>query len=159
GAGGSFGVGGSLGGCNQPADCSCQSFVGHTYWFCTTPTGRDAAQTVCAGGGLDLVRIDDRTENAWVFGTALGLSLVSPTGTPIDLLFTGANDSVTLDDWQWQDGTLFWSGGAPVGGLYSNWAGGSPQSSSARRCGGMLYTGEWQARSCTALQPFVCEGP
>jgi hypothetical protein len=105
------------------------------------------------------VRIDDSLENAWILGIALAQGMISPTTAPSDLLFTGANDSVTLDDWQWQDGTLFWSGGSPVNGRYSNWAGSNPQSSSARRCAGMFYTGEWQSRSCTALQPFVCEGP
>jgi hypothetical protein len=82
------------------------------------------------------------------------------SSTAADLLFTGANDSAALDNWQWQDGTQFWSGGSSgsaVGGLYSNWANSNPQSSGTRRCGGMAYIGGWQSRSCTALQPYVCK--
>ena len=108
------------------------------------------------------MRIDDSSEDTWIFSTALALGTLSSIAGPSDLLFTGANDSAALDNWQWQDGMQFWSGGSSgsaVGGLYSNWANSNPQSSGTRRCAGVFYTGGWQSRSCTALQPFVCEGP
>jgi len=161
GTSGSGGFAGSGGTCGV-SGCTCASFGGHSYWFCSTPAQRSDALTVCVGGGLSLARIDDSTENAWILSTALSLGMISPTTVPADLLFTGANDIATADNWQWADGTQFWSGsstGSAANGLYSNWASSNPQSSTTRRCAGMFYDGHWQSRSCTALQPYVCESP
>jgi hypothetical protein len=160
GSGGAAGAGGSAG-CTAGVGCTCESFGSHAYWFCKTPTGRADALAVCVSGGLSLVRIDDDGENTWLLDTATSLGMISSTLVPSDLLFTGANDIAQEGNWQWADGVQYWSGGpsgSAVGGLYANWMPMDPQTSTNRRCAGIFFTGKWQARSCTALQPYVCEG-
>ena len=159
GASGTGGMGGS-GNCSAPASCTCQSFGVHSYWFCSAPVNRAAAVAACGAGSMTLTRINDAAEDAWLLGTATSLGMISATLVPSDLFFTGANDLSALGNWQWADGTQFWSGGSTgsaVAGLYANWASANPQTSTARRCGGLFYNGKWQSRSCTALQPYVCE--
>lgn len=173
--GGSIGVGGDLGlagmavggdggsgpapGCTDTADCTCDTFNGHGYLFCRQTLGRDDANAYCQTNGMTLVRIDNATENNFVLtqGTAYSVFV-----TPLFFGYIGANDQAVLGEWRWVDGALFWQGGTSgslVQGMYANWDNKSPGTMSVQRCAGILATGLWQDRSCTALNTFICESP
>ncbi len=80
----------------------------------------------------------------------------------------GASDAGTEGDWKWvtgpESGTSFWAGlwlgngGAPVGGLFSNWGGGEPNDSGGEDCA-MYYPGnQWNDQTCGAgLSSYVVE--
>lgn len=143
--------------CTDSADCSCESFAGYDYWFCTTPLSADAAVGFCQSAGMQLVRIDDAAENAWLVttGTAAGV-FSGPNGFPL----IGAADAEVDGDWAWPDGTVFWSGdsnGAAVNGLYSNWSSQSPSGGGVLNCAGILDTGLWQDLGCSSALTFICQ--
>jgi hypothetical protein len=145
--------------CTGTADCTCDTLNGHTYWFCRQSLGWNDANAYCQTGGMTLVRIDNATENTFVLsrGTANGVFV-----TPLFFAYLGSNDQAAEGEWRWVDGTLFWNGGTNGSlepGMYANWDNKSPSTTSIQRCSGMLATGLWQDRSCTALAPFICESP
>ena len=49
--------------------------------------------------------------------------------------------------------------GTLIKGLYANWNAKSPSDTGIQQCSGLLSSGLWEDRSCTALQPFICESP
>ncbi len=156
---GGDGSGGQPPACADTADCTCDALDGHDYLFCRQSIGRDDANAYCQTNGMTLVRIDNATENNFVLtkGTAYSVFV-----TPQFFAYIGANDQAVVGEWRWVDGTLFWQGGTGgtlVPGTYANWDNKSPSTMSVQRCSGMLATGLWQDRSCTALTPFICESP
>jgi hypothetical protein len=144
------------GSCTDTADCTCDSYGGHDYWFCRLQERGDVSPTTCATVGMTLARVDDSYENDWLVqqGTTHGLYAVST------LIVMGANQMNTAPDWVWPDGEPFWTGpksGTPLNGLYNNWSSQAPRSSFA--CAAILQTGLWLDQSCGSAQPFVCETP
>jgi hypothetical protein len=136
--------------------CMCRSFNGHTYWFCLPRATQQDARANCSSIGMDLTRVDDAAEDAWLFATmqADGLMAVE------SYVMIGASDLAQAGVWTWPDGTQFWSGdstGGPVGGLYNHWAANQP-TGGQRRCAGVIASGEWVNSSCTNIAPYVCEG-
>jgi hypothetical protein len=167
GAGGEAGVtgmpaggeGGSGTACTGTVDCTCDTFNNHEYLFCRQSLTRDDANTYCQTNGMTLVRIDNATENDFVLTKATAYSVFV---TPLFFGYIGANDQAVLGEWRWVDGALFWQGGTSgtlVQGMYASWDNKSPGTMSVQRCAGMLATGLWQDRSCTALNTFICESP
>lgn len=145
--------------CTSTADCTCDTLNGHSYWFCRQSLGWNEANAHCQTNSMTLVRIDNATENTFVLnqGTANGVFV-----TPLFFAYLGSNDQAAAGEWRWVDGTLFWQGGTTGSlepGMYANWDNKSPSTMSIQRCSGMLATGLWQDRSCTALAPFICESP
>ena len=139
-------------------DCSCASNAGHDYWFCTAAKAWDAAEAHCQTQAMHLVRIDSQLENDFLVSTGFVSGVFNLNG----FAQIGANDRAVAGEWRWVDGEQFWQGGAngaPVGGLFSNWLILSPSSSGVQECTGLLATGNWQVRSCTAVVPFICESP
>lgn len=120
-------------------------FNGHTYqvWGNDGKTNdeRDYLSATAFANGLSfagepgrLVRIDDAAENAFVHGLLVAVN-ASLTTTVADgggarYAWIGADDLSAEGEWRWrEEGEQFWSGnntGSPVGGLYNNWAIGSP---------------------------------
>jgi hypothetical protein len=144
--------------CTSTAECTCDAFDGHSYWFCQTHMYWNDANTHCQTNGMTLVRIDRATENDFLLsaGTAHGVFTFN------NFAQIGASDQAVGGEWRWADGTLFWqggSGGKLVPGFYANWDGQSPSASGAQQCSGLLVSGLWQDRSCTAEEPFICESP
>ena len=143
------------GSCTNTVECSCASYNGHVYRFCTTARSFNDAQIQCAIATMRLARIDDLFENAWVRSTADTLA--------IGETWIGIEDPTKTLKWQWPDGTQFWMGdasGSPVGGLFNAWAPARPTGQSVRNCASMLgsaSSGQWYDRSCTSLLPYVCE--
>ena len=127
GKGGSAGSGGTggAGGLGGEA-CPMATFGGHDYAFCVGPLSWADAANECAARGMRLVRIDDAAENSWVQTNAfMGITSTSSTYWS----WIGGTDQAVVGEWRWTDGALFWLGGSngsAQGGLYQNWAAGSP---------------------------------
>jgi hypothetical protein len=120
----------------------------------------DAAQPLAASRTLNgatgyLATVTTQAENDYLLGRLSG-----------DGWF-GASDSGTEDDWKWvtgpEAGTSFWAGlgdGAPVGGLFSNWASGEPNNSGNEDCAQFYSSGSgWNDLPCDGdyLQYYVVE--
>lgn len=144
--------------CAEQAACSCASLDGHSYWFCKTTLNWSDAEAACETQSMHLARIDSQIENDFLVSTGGPFGVFALNG----FAQMGANDLELAGEWRWVDGTLFWQGGptgAAVDGLFSNWLASSPSSSGVQQCSGILSSGKWQVRSCTALVPFICEAP
>ncbi|NRA34561.1 MAG: VWA domain-containing protein [Polyangiaceae bacterium] len=146
------------------------------YWFSTLEMAWESARDTCDLVGMDLVRIDDPSENLFIKANISG-------GTWI-----GASEIVDDEIWQWSDGTAFWSEscdsifgcngiisgggilsgfsnpGEPIDGLYSNWdadqpsnSGGGWFSSGVEDCAEMQADGRWNDAECSDVKTFVCE--
>ena len=107
---------------------------------------------------MRLARIDDAAENAWILSIAFAnVTDVSSEYWP----WIGGTDLSVVGEWRWIDGRLFWLGGsngAAQGGLYENWAAGSPTSSGAATdCAILQHAGYWTDYDCARLEPYVCE--
>jgi hypothetical protein len=146
-----------VGGCIASVDlCSCASFNGHAYRFCTMGRMSGDADNQCTFYGMRLARVDDAIENGFIRSTADAHGLLNLE------MWVGIQDPSRTLQWQWPDGTVFWMGdasGSAVGGHYANWAATKPSGNTVRNCGSMLAAGSWQDRSCTSVLPYVCEGP
>jgi len=167
GRGGMSGTGGggrggapATGGAGGTAGMSCptNAFGGHTYAFCTGTLSWADAASDCAVKGMRLVRIDDAGENAWVQMVAFaGIGSTSS----VYWSWMGGSDQAVVGDWRWPDGALFWMGGsngAAQGGLYNNWAAGSPTNGgNATDCAILQQAGFWTDFDCARLQRYVCE--
>jgi Lectin C-type domain len=142
-------------GCVTTADCTCATVNNHVYGFCKGALNWTEAEAQCQTQSMHLARIDTQSENQ---GLVLAGKSASAFANGFALI--GANDRAVAGEWRWIDDTLFWQGGpsgAAVGGQYANWANSSPSASGIQQCAGLLDTGEWQVRSCTALEPYICE--
>jgi len=133
-------------------------FNGHPYAFCDVAVSFDVARSDCRARGMFLVRIDDAAEDTWVHSMIPAADQASDK-SPV-WRWLGANDIVTPDDWRWDDGTAFWSGGSsgsPVNGAYTHWDRGQPVLSN-NACAIMeAKLGTWRNLDCPSGQPYVCE--
>lgn len=144
--------------CVASTDCSCASHGGHEYWFCTGALAWAGAEALCESQSMQLVRIDSLQENDFLVSQGASSGVFGLNG----FAQIGANDRAVAGEWRWVDGELFWQGGpmgAAVAGAFSNWLASSPSASGVQQCSGLLDTGKWQVRSCTAVVPFICESP
>jgi hypothetical protein len=168
GAGGSLSAGGSSGssGAAGSADAggsTCLSgmsaaFNAHNYFFCSTQVTWDVARTDCHARGMFLVRIDDQAENDWVHSM---IPAADQANNNTSLWrWMGGNMLVTVDDWKWDDGESFWSGGkngTPVNGLYANWPQTEPVGTNNLCLSMSARFGTWYNMDCTGGRPYVCE--
>ncbi|HPR85176.1 MAG TPA: lectin-like protein, partial [Prolixibacteraceae bacterium] len=80
----------------------------------------------------------------------------------VDTWIGGSDDDVE-GEWAWvsgpEDGQYFWSGGAPVVGMYSNWNDKEPNNSNGNEsCAEMLSTGKWNdLSSSSTLSGYLIE--
>jgi hypothetical protein len=149
-AGGSGGSGGTT--------CRSDAFNGHAYVFCDGAATFDAARSDCRNRGMLLVRIDDAAEDTWVHSMIPAADQADDKSSVWRWL--GANDIVTADDWRWDDGSAFWSGGAngsPVNGAYANWGRGQPIRSNNACVLMEAKLGYWLNLDCPSAHPYVCE--
>jgi len=133
-------------------------YASHAYAFCDTPLAFATARSDCGNKSMRLVRIDDDPENTWVHSMIPAADQVSNT---VNLWrWIGANDLVTVGDWQWDDGQSFWSGannGSPVNGAYNNWNRAEP-SGGGDQCVTMApQPGTWYTLPCPEGHPYICE--
>jgi hypothetical protein len=145
--------------CTADSACDCASTSGVTYSFCAGPLDWSGSSSACTADGKRLVVVDSAEENAWLSATASAADLTS--------LWLGGSDGAVEGEWRWGDGSHFWqgldvtSGGAAVGGLYSNWIAGEPNNVEGRIVGNCLRMlagdGVWRDGDCSVARPFVCE--
>lgn len=139
--------------------CTGATYGGHAYAYCPTPRSFADAATDCASRSMRLARVDDAAEDVFLGSIAFSAgSNNSPSIWP----WIGASDIATPVEWQWADGTVFWTGnntGSAVGGLYSNWTSTSPKDGSGTYCAVMQHTAslKWGDGPCSSLQPYLCE--
>ena len=134
------------------------TFGGHDYAFCVGPLSWTDAANECAARGMRLVRIDDAAENNWVQTNAF-MGIMSTSSTYWSWI--GGIDQAVVGEWRWTDGALFWLGGSngsAQGGLYQNWAAGSPTNTGmATDCAILQHASFWTDFDCTRLERYVCE--
>ena len=134
--------------------CRGLTRLGRGYMLCEMNVTWFQARDICAAAGLQLVRIDDAAENAFV-RAALD-PLTNPQG------WIGANDIEVEDTWRWLDGTQFWQGnqtGSPVGGRFSAWQSNQPDDQQGvQDCAESIPMALWLDEPCEAAldNPF-CE--
>lgn len=140
--------------CPNEGNCTCAARDGVPYWFCRSGRSFTAATSDCESVGMRLVRIDSAAENQWVRDryrdSAINLS--DP--------WIGARDATTPGEWQWADGTLFWTGGrmgSVVSGFYANWNSGHPDNSRCGSFSGWDSNRLWEGRSCGDSRHFICK--
>lgn len=158
--GGVSGTGGTTSGCTNSATCTCATFVGHEYRFCTATDGV-TAKADCTSAGMRLARIDNQPENDWVRITADTI-----VGS-LDV-YIGAEDPTQTSSWQWEDGQVFWIGkdtGTAQNSLFTHWLSRRPTGSAVRTCGLIASAGQWTPAEagfwydsgCGLVRPYVCE--
>jgi hypothetical protein len=154
GAGGSS-AGGGAGGGSSGGGCTTATYGGHDYRVCNTPKSYIDAAVDCAGKGFYPVRIDSAGEQTFIHG----LIPVADQNNNNTSLWRWLGASGSSGDWQWSDGTQFWTGGAQgmaVGGAYTNWNKNQPLNNQS--CAAMeARAGTWYAMDCFATRPYVCE--
>jgi hypothetical protein len=127
------------------------AFDGRCYALTSSGT-HSAVRTACAalGTGWRVVTVESAAENEFV-RTLKGASATA---------WIGARDNVSEGRWEWNTGQVFWTGGltgAPVAGLYTNFAAGEPNDSGGADCLRMPPDGTWMDLSCSSSFIGVCE--
>jgi hypothetical protein len=109
---------------------------------------------------MRLARVDTETENSWLVQTP---SFSAPDWQQATM-WLGGSDLGAEGEWQWTDGTAFYSGGptgSPVGGLYTNWVAGQPDNANgSEHCLAVSLAGttaSWLDSDCTLAAYYVCE--
>jgi hypothetical protein len=141
----------------------CSGFVvasrpDHGYMLCTT-SRKDwtHASDACTAQDMRLAWLDSAAENSEVSKKLDALS------SETEVLF-GATDAANEGVWRWFGGAQFWQGdenGESVGGLFNNWAAGTPNNDNNGEDCVVLnpMTGFWGDRVCSATYAYVCEEP
>ncbi|MDQ3031632.1 MAG: C-type lectin domain-containing protein [Myxococcota bacterium] len=142
---------------DPPGTCapSCVGVTlrGTDYAVCSTVETWSEARARCTTMGMDLVRIDDAEEHAFVI-------LVRASSS----CWIGATDAALQDDWRWTIGdTLFYrdapGGGAAVGGMFERFGSAEPNGGKREDCGMVEMSEFWIDAPCTRTVTSVCEGP
>jgi hypothetical protein len=160
GTGGSGGGGGSSGSGTPPdlALCNQGMYGGHSYLLCKELRNWADANSGCQVAGMRLVRVDDATENQWLFDNAN-----TPAGVET-LVWLGATDTAVEGEWRWSDGDLFWLGdnaGSAQGGLFADWYFREPNNvGNAENCASLetkSATPDWFDSGCGLAKAYICE--
>ncbi|MCG8556300.1 MAG: C-type lectin domain-containing protein [Proteobacteria bacterium] len=135
----------------EPAPCGRHMHGGSVYLFCHDVMQWLDARGWCQAQGYDLVIIDDRGEDRWLWNTA-----ARESGLPGVDWWIGLHDPLGVYAFEWVDGTLAWDQGTPLG--YVNWAPGRPAG-----VGSCVeqdpFRGDWKEVGCAQRQAFICELP
>lgn len=145
------------GSCGSPAACApagtCTfarypSATSTGYWFCTNAVFQAAAAGNCGAlEGGNLVRVDDMTENDFLFSKITADS------------WLGGSDVAVEGAWRWPNNAQFWSGAAAGSALlYAHWNTGEPNDSGGQDCAVIWdSTGRWDDLGCATARPYICE--
>lgn len=158
GAATSSGGGGSSGTPPDPGSCSQDTHGGHDYLLCSELRSWTDADAGCTVIGMRLVRIDDETENQWLFDQA-----ITPGGSDSQV-WIGATDLAAEGEWRWNDSELFWigdSGGSAQNGLFAGWYFREPNNvSGVEHCASLetnTASPQWYDSNCELAKSYVCE--
>jgi hypothetical protein len=136
-----------------PSDCVGHAFQGVGYMACSDGHTWDASEARCMAQGMHVVKVDTAPENAFV------LSLVRTLGPWV---WIGASDEAKSGTFKWIHGSTIIVDGAPVAGVYQNFASGQPTTLAAASClqmndGSVETAGAWSNTACTGGNPYICE--
>jgi hypothetical protein len=144
-------AGGVDDGVTCPPTCRGIAYGGNGYMVCDAePAYADAAAS-CTTLGMHLVKIDSSEENAFIASTMFG--------TNLNFIWLGGDDIATEGTWNWNDGSLFWTGntsGSAPPGIYTNWYPGYPGGNNAD-CLEMRDDATWDDKQCSQGKRYVCE--
>ncbi len=119
-------------------DCNLAEYGGHSYWFCGAMVSWDAARGLCQTfGPVDLVIVDDASENQWIFPQ-----------TPASTTWLGGRDmnpQVALDYTWWNGAPLAFNAFAKTD--LDNGCIAMPDADNSK----------WRDRDCGFAYGFVCE--
>lgn len=151
-SGGSAGTGGGAGG------CTTATYGGHDYLACTSPKSFIDAAVDCAARGYRPVRIDSAAEQTFVHDQ---IPIADQNNNNVSVWrWLGGTATGAAGDWQWSDGTKFWTGGkggTAVNGAYANWSNGQPGGGLAACLSMQARAGTWNGLDCSAAKPYICE--
>lgn len=146
------------------AGCVGETFESKRYMFCLVAQPWSEAETSCAGDGLELVRIDDHAETLWIAERAKEIAEVADGD-----FWSGANDMGAEGDWEWTDGSGFWTGlanGRAVGDAYANWGAYDPNDAGSNEdCAAIalaarptigIAPGSWLDLDCASSLRYIC---
>lgn len=135
------GAGGTLG--NEPVApeeaCVFAVHAAHDYFFCDSLVDAQTARDRCVSVGMNLTRIDDAEENAFI-NDQMTSQMCCPVSVGIDPqwsgLWIGGSDEQTEGTWVWDDAQVsFWMGvynyntmenGAAIDGSFASWGPNQP---------------------------------
>ena len=146
GGGGSDAGAGGDGGVTPTCMADETSYKGHCYVRLTTARSFEQSRTACIARGSALAVVGDAAENTFIAG------LIGSAES-----WLGGNDITTEGTWVWSTGQTFYTGGAPVSGVYTNFVTGEPNDVGGSDCLRMLEGGGWRDIGCTASYQAVCE--
>ncbi len=133
--------------------CACEFYNGVRYMFCAEQLAREPARAACEMFGMGLVRIASGSEHTYLRWRSQQLGFPK--------FHLGATDGNPEGTWVWDDGTVFWQGGAagaPVNGAFSAWAVGEPNAfTEDENCSEVQSLQGWNDCVCDLAKPFVCK--
>ncbi len=117
---------------------------------CTTSATFNDAEVLCEQQHMRLVEIDSASENNFV--TQIAQTLGS-------YVWIGGSDLQQDATFTWPSGTAFFKAGAPVAGIYQNFAAGQPATTPGLDCVHLHDdpTGPWSTTHCSDAKHFVCK--
>ncbi|XP_025047627.1 macrophage mannose receptor 1-like isoform X1 [Alligator sinensis] len=116
-------------------------FQDRCYFYSTSLSAWDMANTSCAAQGAQLLTMDSPAEQKYIRET-----LKAPSA------WVGITNQVLKGAWSWANGTLLTPG-------ISYWQAREPSSRAGEHCALVLPNGHWNDRPCAELHHWVCEGP
>lgn len=120
-------------------DCQLFTYQGRAYAQCTTPAGWAAARMTCNALGMDLVTLDDETEEA-VLGQVAG----------------GGDYWIGLND-QANENVFVWASGASA---YRHWQPEEPNDAAGNEdCVYARGSIGWNDSPCAFERKYICERP
>jgi hypothetical protein len=130
------------------ANCTCQSYSNHDYWFCPTARNFVTSEANCVSASLHLARVTSAAEDKWLNDAANAASFGE--------YWLGSTDSSTPNTWTWLAGGTFWTGVAngTVSG-YAHWNSGEPNASGD--CVVVQTGSAWDDRICTDQRKYICD--
>jgi hypothetical protein len=130
------------------ANCTCQSYGNHDYWFCPTARNFASGEANCASASLHLAHVTSAAEDKWINDAANAASFGE--------YWLGSTDASTPNTWTWLAGGTFWTGvanGTATG--YAHWNSGEPNASGD--CVVVQTGSAWDDRICTDQRKYICD--
>ena len=133
-----------------PAGCKGATLSGISYMGCTASATFSDAEVLCQQQRMHLVAIDSATENTFVVQLAQSLG---------SYVWIGGSDLKQNSSFAWENGAIFFADGAPLEGVYQNFAANEPAADPARHCVHLHDDppGYWLTTRCTESKQFICE--
>ncbi len=130
---------------DEGAGCDCVEInnAGRRYTFCDRPRNFADSRAECQRQGMDLVVINDGTENQWVFDTAMSRNHRQA--------WLGLSDTAA-------EGQFVWVNAAPLN--FTRWSGGQPDNGGNNEDCGSFFAdraGVWNDLDCAATATTICE--